>query len=487
MGHGDDCAYNCDTLSVSSKSFVHGASVNVQAAVSPAKGSGTPTGDIALQAAGTGVETGPIVAAALTAGKYSAALNSLPGGTYNLTAHYAGDASYSSSTSSPVSLTVTPEGSVLTPATFAPSRFFILGRQPIVPATTVGLGTNFFVQVQVAGNSGGGVATGTVSFSTNGKTYGPYPLDHTGSIYVPCGPGTDCDLPLGNYTFTASYSGDSSFKRVDHYVSLCHHARKAELQRGPQLANATGATTVIGSVYFNYDPAAVPTGKVTLIRQDTSAVLGSGNIGSNGVAVIPFVAAAGDYSVTATWAGDSNYTPGILTEYPELIPTVAGAVKTTATSLTAVSKAATVGGSTQVQVVVKPASVVAGTSGPSGTVTMHTSTGLQAAPVTIVGGQVSTYVSWSNAGPVSMYATYDGDANYGGSATGLTTINVSQATPTVQLQALPAMSRVGAQTSITATIVSALANSSAAAPTGTVQFYDSVAGARLSLLERRNR
>jgi hypothetical protein len=98
---------------------------------------------------------------------------------------------------------------------------------------------------------------------------------------------------------------------------------------------------------------------------------------------------------------------------------------------------------------VKPAKIVGGTSGPSGTVTLHTSTGLQAAPVTIVGGQVSTFLSWSNAGPVNIYATYDGDANYGGSATGLTTINVGQATPTVQLQASAGYVGVGVQTSIT--------------------------------------
>jgi len=126
---------------------------------------------------------------------------------------------------------------------------------------------------------------------------------------------------------------------------------------------------------------------------------------------------------------------------------------------------------------VKPAKVATGTSGPIGTVTMHTSNGLQAAPVTIVGGQVSTFVSWSTAGPVSIYATYDGDSNYAGSGTTLTTINVAQATPTVQLQTLASYVGVGAQTSVTATIVSALANSSAAAPTGTIQFYDSVAGA----------
>ena len=462
-------------LSISSKSFVHGTQVNVQAVVSPSSGSGTPSGDIALNATGSASAKVPVMVATLTSGKYSAALNSLPGGTYNLTARYAGDANFSSSTSAPISLTVTPEGSILTPATYAPSRFFILGRQPIVPATAVALGTNFFVQVVVAGNSGGGVATGTVSFATNGKTFGPYPLDHTGSIYVPCGPGTDCDLPIGNYTFTANYSGDSSFKPSTTTFPFTINQGKLNYSVGLSSQAAPANSTVIASVYFNFDPAAVPTGTVSLSRADTGAVLASGNIGSNGVAVIPFVAPSGDYFVKASWPGDSNYSPGILTSYPELTASVTGAVKTT-TTLTAASLSATVGGRTQVVVSVKPSKVVTGTSGPSGTVTLHTSNGLQAAPVTIVGGQASTYISWSNAGSSSIYATYDGDSNYGGSATALTTIKVSQATPTVQLQALAGYVGVGAQTSVTATIVSALANSSAAAPTGTIQFYDSIAG-----------
>jgi hypothetical protein len=464
------------TLSVSSKSFVHGTKVNVQVAVSPTSGTGTPTGNISLQATGSSGATSPIQATALTAAKYSAALTDLPGGTYNLTARYAGDANYSSSTSAAIALTVTPEGSVLTAATYAPSPFFILGRQPVIATTSTKLGNTFFIQVQVAGNSGGGTATGSVSLSTNGKTFGAFPLDQTGSIYIPCGPYTDCDLALGNYTFTATYSGDSSFKAST--TTFPFTLNKGSLDYSLSLSSQTPPvnTTVLANVYFNYDPAAVPTGVVTLNRQDTGALLATGRIGSNGVATIPFIAGAGDYFVTASWTGDNNYNPGILTSYSELIPTVAGAIRTTTTQ-TAASETSTIGGRTQVVIAVKPSKVVSGTPGPSGTITIQTSTGLQAPPVTIVGGQTTTYLSWSNAGPVGIYATYGGDANYAGSSSSLTTIHVGQAMPSVQLQSLTGYVAVGSQTSVTASIVSALVSSSAAAPTGTIQFYDSVAGA----------
>ena len=76
-----------------------------------------------------------------------------------------------------------------------------------------------------------------------------------------------------------------------------------------------------------------------------------------------------------------------------------------------------------------------------------------------------------------IYATYDGDANFNGSSTGLASITVSKATPTVQLGALGSYVAAGTQTSVSASIVSVLVNTQAAAPTGTVQFFDSIGGA----------
>ena len=228
------------TLSLSAKTFAHGTPVNVTSAVSPSSGTGVPSGEIVLKADGTGVTTAPIVAGSLTAGQYASSLTNLPGGTYNLTAEYGGDGTYASSTSAPVALTVTPEDSVLTPATLVPSRFYILGRRPIVPGTATGLGNTFFVQVAVAGNSQGGVPTGSIVLSNGTQTFGTYPLDHTGSIYIPCGPGTDCDLPLGDYMFTAAYSGDSSFNKSTTTFPVQRDEGDPELLGESELTDTTG-------------------------------------------------------------------------------------------------------------------------------------------------------------------------------------------------------------------------------------------------------
>ena len=463
------------TLTVSKTTFAHGTPIDVASVVSPGTGSGVPSGDIILKAAGTNVTTAPIVAGTLTAGQYAASLISLPGGTYNLTSTYGGDGTYGSSTSAPVALTVTPDDSVLTPGTFVPSRFFILGRQPIVPGTATALGNNFFVQVAVAGNSQGGIPTGTVALSTGATPFGTYTLDQTGSIYIPCGPGTACDLGLGNYTFTATYSGDSSFNTST--TTFPFTVTKGKLKYGIGLSSQTPPTgsTVIANVYFEYDPVAIPTGTVTLTRDDTGDVLATGTIGSDGTALIPFVAAAGDYDVIPSWAGDSNYTPGVVFSYEELITTGNGLIPTTTTMAT--STTASVGTRTQVNVTVTPSTTTSAAPIASGTVTLHTSDGGQAAPVTLVAGHAVFYVPWNGAGIEKMYATYDGDANFNGSASALATITISQATPTLQLSTTSAYVAAGGQISVTAFVVSPFSASQATTPTGTVQFYDSVGGA----------
>jgi hypothetical protein len=464
------------TLAVSSTSFAHGTPVNVTAAVAPGTGSGTPVGEVTLKAAGTGVTTAPVATGDLASGQYAASLTSLPGGTYNLTAEYSGDGTYAGSTSTPVALTVTPEASVMTAQTLSPSRFYILGRRPIVPSTATTLGNNFFIQVSMAGASGGGIPTGSIALSNGTTSFGTFPLDHTGSIYVPCGPETTCDLPLGSYNFTATYSGDSSFNTST--TTLPFSITKGQLNYSVGLSSQTppAGSTVIAQVYFEYDPAVLPTGAVTLTRDDTGAVLATGTIGSNGIATIPFTAAAGQYYVKASYAGDTNYTPGILLSYEQLTTTGNGGIATS-TTMTASSTTATIGGRTQVSITVTPSQVTATAPLPSGTVTLHMANGLVAAPVTLVAGHATSFITWSNAGVQSIYATYDGDANFAGSNTALINITVAQATPALQLSTPASIVAVGAQTSVTASVVSALQSTQAATPTGTVQFFDSVSGA----------
>ncbi|MGA2475513.1 MAG: protease pro-enzyme activation domain-containing protein [Terriglobia bacterium] len=99
------------TLNLSPTTITHGQSVTVTGNVTPA----SATGDVSLVApAGsspsnsTGI--GPFT---LSSGAFSGSTNMLPGGTYGVTAHYAGNGTDGSSNSTPpVQVTVTPESSL---------------------------------------------------------------------------------------------------------------------------------------------------------------------------------------------------------------------------------------------------------------------------------------------------------------------------------------------------------------------------------------
>ncbi|MGH9711505.1 MAG: Ig-like domain repeat protein, partial [Candidatus Acidiferrales bacterium] len=87
----------------------HGAPVSVSVSVSPT--SPQPTGDVSLLAT-QGANTLGLDTLTLSNGTASGTTNMLPGGaSYNVKAHYSGDATYGGSDSNTVTVTVTPEPS----------------------------------------------------------------------------------------------------------------------------------------------------------------------------------------------------------------------------------------------------------------------------------------------------------------------------------------------------------------------------------------
>ena len=458
------------TLSVSQTSLQHGTSVALSAKVAPASGNGTPSGDVLLRAS----TVGSLQSGALSAGTYSANTINLPGGTYNLTAQYTGDATYSASTSQPVAITVTPEDSVAVATTFAISPFFILGKQPILPRTSTGLGRPFWIQVQVNGVSGSTGATGTIELLNGSNSLGTFPLSKTGQIYVQCGPGTPCDLAVGSYNFVAKYSGDASFHATT-VSNIPFTVDRGVLNWAVILNNQTPPVggKVIASVYFNNDPLVLPTGTVVLSRSDTGAVLTSGKIDKTGVATIPFTAPAGDFTVNGTYNGDSNYIAGFQEIGQELIANAAGAAGVQVTLNTGTT-AASLGQHTQFSVAVTPAQ--ASNKTPVGTVTLYSFIGQISAPVALSGGRATGFVEWDQVGAQHVYAVYSGDFNYAAGNSGNSTVTVAQAQPIVTLQTLAGIVAVGAQASITASLTSTVSSTNVLAPTGTIQFFDAVNG-----------
>ena len=109
----------------------------------------------------------------LTNGAFAAAVSDLPGGQYKLFAHYAGDATFGASDSPMVMLNVSPETSTTT--------ISVNGLQ----GGSADYGAAVPLRVTVAGASGFGNATGTVTLQDGTTLIGTYALAPDGSAYIP--------------------------------------------------------------------------------------------------------------------------------------------------------------------------------------------------------------------------------------------------------------------------------------------------------------
>jgi Pro-kumamolisin, activation domain/Bacterial Ig-like domain (group 3) len=198
----------------------HGASVTVAGTVTA--GSGTPTGDVSLVAATgpsglTPAQTGVASQFTLNAGAISGATSVLPGGTYPVTAHYAGNGTFAPSDSAPgIQVTVNQESSTTTLTLLAndSSGNSIASPYPF--------GSLVFVRADVVGASGQGIPTGSVKFTdtfgalptTNPQTSppvavaNPVPLNSRGNASI--GDGI-ISFDAGNHTISATYQSDASF------------------------------------------------------------------------------------------------------------------------------------------------------------------------------------------------------------------------------------------------------------------------------------
>lgn len=195
----------------------HGHSVNVGITVAPSSGTGTPTGDVSLIAATTSGSQGVPPAGfeqpafTLSGGSVAASTTQLPGGSYTVTAHYAGNGTFAPSDSSPgIPVTVSAESS--TTAVSAADQ----NNNPIVGGT-LPFGSLVFVRADVAGNTGQGIPTGMLTFvDTFGTLPGPIfnpvanpvALNSQGNTSIGAGV---INFDAGNHSISASYAGDSSF------------------------------------------------------------------------------------------------------------------------------------------------------------------------------------------------------------------------------------------------------------------------------------
>ncbi|MBW4028180.1 MAG: hypothetical protein HIU93_12365 [Acidobacteria bacterium] len=310
VNHWSDASTTSTTtsLTLASTQSTFGQPVTIAVAVAPTTGTGTPIGDVALLTDSTlpGATSAGLVT--LTSGAYSGTVSSLPGGTYNVYARYAGDATYGASTSISSPIVVSPASSSMSLA--------ITGSDPVTgtAATTIQYGNTISAVATLAGVSGQTAPVGTVTFLNGGTTLATETSDATGvASYNSSGYG------IGSYTWTASYGGNANYKptasaAVGFTVGKANTSLKLLTNSGFVVGTATATLTAIivddskllnptGTVTFSANGASLGSSPVTVYADPSTGA-------SEGVAKLQISAAsllAGANSVTSTYAGDGNY------------------------------------------------------------------------------------------------------------------------------------------------------------------------------------
>jgi pro-kumamolisin-like protein/Big-like domain-containing protein/subtilase family protein len=298
------------TFSITPTSGMHGDAFSVAGKVTPSSGASIPSGVIWLQGGysyGNLVGDSTVDVFPLDAqGSYAGVTHLLPGGTYQVNAHYAGDGTYAGSDSSPtVQVTIQPEP---TTTTFSVLTTDTTGN--LVPFTSGPYGTPVYFQAHVSGQSGYGVPTSYVNFwDANGSGASYVWLDSKGNALTP----PQTQIPAGAHSITAGYTGDNSFKMnvnstpINFTISQIATTTTLASQKTAQsfLLTATVRASGTGS------PA---TGLVTFRSGSTvlgTAYLDTGST-SNGTTQASATldatqVPAGQYNVTASYPGDPNY------------------------------------------------------------------------------------------------------------------------------------------------------------------------------------
>lgn len=317
------------TLQLSPATVGHGSPVAVTVRVNADSGSGVPSGDVVLETSPASAMRGNGLLT-LSNGTTSEDVTTLPGGTYQVVAQYGGDGVFGASTSTPITLTVTPEKSTtnlsyISTSISGPAGQEYFGSPVTFTATPMGQTTN-----------SSGLATGSVTF-TDGSTTATVPLDATGVANW-----TPQTLALGLHSISVSYSGDASYSPSSSGPIALTVVKgipylSAQIVSEDRLA---GSTFVVHAIFEPSNGAVQPTGTVTAqlggLTETFPIVANTYSYENVATAfvMLPNVP-AGTYSLSIKYSGDSNWNATSWTYPQQLTFTTDGSAITTTTTLTA--------------------------------------------------------------------------------------------------------------------------------------------------------
>src|SRR4051794_40322373 len=271
------------TLSANSDVVSVGGAVTLSAAVTTLPpGLGEPTGTVSVMDGAN-----PVCAATpVAAGLAECMTSSLSVGNHQLVAVYSGDPTHHGSTSDAVSVQV---DRVATTTTIDASPSAIVFGQPGTVTASVGATS--------------GSPTGTLTISDGAATLCSGSAA-SGPLSCPTG-----SLPIGPHSLTATYSGDATFSNsasASTTVTVSRAATATALAVTPATSVFGQPVTLTATVSTNSPSVGLPSGPVSFKDGATTlcaAVALSSRVATCTVSTL----ALGTHSVTATYAGDSDF------------------------------------------------------------------------------------------------------------------------------------------------------------------------------------
>ena len=461
---------NSVTYLSASGSFVAGQPLTLTAMVGPqSPASGIPTGNVPFFDGTTSLGTAQIIPATV-AGTTPNAANSatltlqagLRVGSHVLSAVYAGDTNFLTSTSAPITKIV---------AGVASTTRLAASANPVNTGQTVTFTATVSQYVtSTTGTPLTTIPTGTVTFSDGNTKLGTIQLDATGAAQVSASFTT-----AGSHAILASYSGDTVYG-----PSAATLAESVRAVTTTQLTSSVNPSVFGQSVTFT---ASVSTGIVTsptggtttqpvaggtmtfTIDQGTPVnvpvINGKATYATSGLAV-------GTHSVLAAYGGTS-----VATASQATLSQVVNQANS-ATSLT-VSGSSIPGAPISLTAVVGAKSPGGGR--PTGSVTFYDGTSPLGSPIAITGTSTAVTLSLPTGlgiGSHALSAVYAGDTNFLGSSSNTVTKVLAAVATTTRLTSSATSATVGVPVTLTAVVLASTTNSGAAtkAPGGSVQFFD---------------
>ena len=416
------------TITASPEAPTFGDATTLTATVSPSAASGTVSFISDGEVLGTST---------LADGQATLTSSTLPAGTRNITAEYAGDADHKPSTSAPFTLTVSKAAPMLALTTSTPA------------ASIYGDPSSFTATLSSPH------ATGTVDFVRNGSTIGTAAINN-GIATI-----DDLVLPVGDHPVSANYSGDTNFTGASAtslpvLVSRGSTDTRVSLSR----TNASPTTPIdITATVTALNTAGAPVataGSVEFYAGTTS--LGSVAL-VNGTATLSGQRfEAGTHPITAQYLGSDQHTSSIS---PEAFLYV---VKTMpAVSLTVSTATPSYGDPVELRAEVTPA-------GATGTVSFALD-GDPIGTVPLIDGAAELSTSEFPVGDATITATYSGDSNLTPTTSPGVSVSTAQAVTATTLTLSDTEVVPGDPVDISATVSSTNSVGDPVPTIGTVEFF----------------